>query len=489
MICSKCGIESKDDFCPRCGEQLRAGAVKMTAAELTPPPASEAPVSKKRRKPPLRMKMVIWPAIALFLPLAYLFFDFLVLLSEGLFAAMPTGGTYLSELMRCLSDVSFATNSLGELTEATFGETVALLTHVSPVSILPAIAAGNKDLLPLLLPVALTALLALGCAACGVLLILTGGRILRLRLYRDLTLFVGGAATFAPLLGNLLLRVIYCMGKGTEAADAAMLRVLPSLESLCIMGILACALLPALGALRGLGAYSDRAQVHVGFPFRVIARSSYRFKKVLILLFSMLFLVLIGAILCLPVTHLGGVGRMGDVKAAVVTAWDGVIVALARMSMGGGVEFDTFARDLLSLSVFIGLGLMLFGVLNVLLALLRVMLTGRDRLAAKKGPKRALRELSDQIRAAVFSLFGCVVVLQLVQIAVWLFVTPAAAHVDFSNASETVSLLYLAMGQARLLGGTTTVYAFAATVGVAIWYAVTQCAFALLNHACGAIEK
>ena len=268
-----------------------------------------------------------------------------------------------------------------------------------------------------------------------------------------------------------------------------MLRVLPSLESLCIMGILVCALLPALGALRGLGAYAERAQAHVGFPFRLLSHTPYGMKKLLILLLTVLALALPIALLFLPVTHLGAVLPSGSVKQAVSDAWDGVILALAQMSAGGGVEPWSFARDLLALGTFLGLGLMLFCALNALLALLRVMLTKKHRLAAKWGPKRALRDLSDQLRIAPFSLLGCVAVLQLALIAVWLFATPAAAHLDFSNVSETVSVLYLALGQARLLGGITTVYAFAATAGAVLCYAVTQCARALLNHACDTAEK
>lgn len=488
MICNSCGTETKADICPHCGASMRGDVIAYSIPAPNEPKVAKEMPAPPKRKPPLRMKMVIWPAIALFLPLAYLFFDCFILLSEQLFFGTPSGSVYLLELMQCLSDVSFATNSLGELTEATFGNAVTLITHVSPVSILPAIAAGNNDLLPLLLPVVITVLLALGCAACGVLLILTGGRILRLRLYRDLTLFAGAGATFAPLLGNLLLRVIYCMGQGMDGADLMMRRVLPSLESLCVMGILVCALLPAMGTLRQLGAYTERTQDHVGFPFRLLAHAPFKLQKAMLILFSLLSLGVIALVAFLPMTNLGITLRTSETKQGIAAAWNGSVTALTPLG-GGSPAPLALTRDLPLLAAYLGLGLLLLGVLSAVVSLLCIVFVKKEASIGKKGFFRALGDLADHLRSALLSPYGCMVVLQLVQVLMWLFFTPVAAHIDFSGAESTVTLIYLAMGQARLTGATTTLYSLMAAAGAVLWYSTAQCARVLRNRIAPSFEE
>jgi hypothetical protein len=425
---------------------------------------------------------VILSAIALFFPLAYLFFD-LVLLSDRLFFGTPAGGTYLSELMRYLSDVSFATNTPSELTEATFGEAVATVTAVSPFSILPAVAAGQGELAPLLLPVAVTVVLALGCAAGGVLLILTGGRILRLRLYRDLTLLAGAGATFAPLLSTLILRVTYCLGQGSAVADERMRRVLPSVEALCIMGILVCALLPALAALREMGARAERAREHVGFPFRPLEKLPFGLTKALLLSLSALAMGLIGAMLFVPTTHVGTVMGVGNLRQAVTDTWNSTIPGLAAVGVDGAtVDHFALGRDLMRLTAFLGWGFLLLSLLFALCAWLRVLFAKKDPRSKTNGAKRALKELPDQLRAAALAPFAWMVVVQSIHVCLLLFASPIAAHMDFSSAAETFDLIYLVMCHARTMGTTTTLYSFLAAAAALLWYGATQCARALLNH-------
>jgi uncharacterized membrane protein YvbJ len=71
MICKSCGTESKGKRCPHCGEKLILDSASTTSAAVD----SDAAARKPKRLPPLSLKMVFWQAIALFLPLAYLFFN------------------------------------------------------------------------------------------------------------------------------------------------------------------------------------------------------------------------------------------------------------------------------------------------------------------------------------------------------------------------------------------------------------------------------
>ena len=126
MICKQCGTQSREDFCPRCGEILRPGAIRLSAPIEEPKTEPTPKPQRQRRNPPLRLKMVLAQAIALFLPLAYFFFDFFVVLSDRLFE-VAEGKMQLSRLVQLLCNTMYESNAVGEIAEATMGGSVELL--------------------------------------------------------------------------------------------------------------------------------------------------------------------------------------------------------------------------------------------------------------------------------------------------------------------------------------------------------------------------
>ncbi len=465
MICPECGIESKEAICPRCGVVLRPGSGHHRKAA---PKSDPAP---KLSKPPLRMKMVIWPAIALLLPLAYLFFDAFVLLSAQLFDAAPSGTTYLVQLVECLGDPVFETNTPGELAEAAMGAAVPLLTYISPVNLVPSLVAGQSELAPFLLPVIVTVLLALCCVAAAVLLLITGGRILRWRTFTNLTSVLGTAAVFSPLLGSLLLRVVYFLMHGAAGADQMMLRVLPSLESLAVMGILACALLPALATLRKHAAYAKREGEFVQFPYHILVRAPFRMTKGLVLGATLASVLLAALFLLLPVTNVG--------RFSLQIARADWLAVLRSLFAGNGTEREAAMADAYALCNLVAMLLVLIGMLFVLISLLRLLLTKKEALC--KG--RKLPEFAGNIRMSLLSPFLIFGAFQIMMTVVAVFFTPVAAHIDFANVTDTLSIVYLTAGRFHTLGYTTTLYAFLATAGALLWYSAGQGALALSEHA------
>ena len=130
MICKSCGTQGKGKFCAHCGEKLVPDAA---TAPSSPAPVSIKPGRKERRLPPLSLKMVFWQSIALFLPLAYLFFDTFIFLSESLFGYSASGDMYLHRFVERLADLSYETNTVGEIAELTIGGADTLYHALSPL--------------------------------------------------------------------------------------------------------------------------------------------------------------------------------------------------------------------------------------------------------------------------------------------------------------------------------------------------------------------
>ncbi|MBQ8357677.1 MAG: zinc ribbon domain-containing protein [Clostridia bacterium] len=483
MICNTCGTETREDFCPRCGAMMRPGA---TPPVPPPVPVESSPEEKKkkRRKPPLRAKMVFWQAIALFLPLAYFFFDTFVLLDKSLFFSSLSGNSYLYLLMERLAGAAYETNSVSEIAEATLGESVTLLHTVSPASLLPDLINGMTDLLPFLLPMLVMVVCVLLCAVSAVFLLITGGRILRIRTFTNLTLLGGFGATFAPLLGTLLLRIWYCVGRGLDAADMSMQRVLPTLESLCVMGILACVLLPALASLHNLAAYAKRESEFVLFPYRVLAKAPFKCIKAVAVLTILACGALVASFFLLPITT---VGRGIDISAmtdALVNDLNSILSAFQALATGGeSPDFVSVAALVLDLAGILWIPLIFLAGLDVFFSLLRVLFLKKDRLPKKERGRRAMRKVAPRLRSMILTPYITFVVFEIILVIVLLFSTPIAMHLDFGNVENTLSVVYLAMAHIRAFGGITTLYSFLAACGAFLWYTAGQATAALVVRA------
>lgn len=532
MICKNCGVESRDLFCPHCGHPLYEGLTlpppvpvpapeqapiteqapvteQVPAAEQLPPteqpeqqetPALMLPTEadkaadkqaeedarpsatsdeppkeekKRTRRPPLRLSMIFWQAMALLLPLAYFFFDAFVVLSDRLFQSAPSGRLHLIDLMERLTTASYVGNTVAEVTESALGEPIALLQSVS----LATLAADGLFSSAFFLPFAILLSFAAISALCGLLLLLTGGRILRWRAFCNLTLLGGTGAAVAPLLSLLAMRVSHATRNGIATADDLMLRTMPSFEYLCIMGILLCALLPAVASIKGLAAYARRQNGFLSAPFGSLEKRSFACKKVLALITALLLSPFLAALFLLPISPMGHLD---------VHRLPGELIALYNTLMGaksaidaGELQHLALADSLLGAALPLATAITLLCCLFFLLAFLRILFLRKPESAQKKGTKRMLKNVEINVRGGILAPYVSFVILQIVAVGFLLIGTPLLAHLNASNVDETLSVLYLSIAYVRTVGGTGTLYALIAAGAALLWYALGRSTDAL----------
>lgn len=474
MICKNCGTECKGRFCSHCGEKLIPDAVPVV---LSPTAVSSEPI-KKVRRPALSVKMVFWQSIALLLPLAYLFFDTFILLYDALFYYSASGSMHLHRFMERLTGLSYETNTVGEIMELTMGESITVFKTVSPM------LWQSAELDPeFFLPVILLVLFVLLSAAAGVLLLFTGGRILRMRAFVNLTLTVGIGATFAPLLGMMLLRAQYFLDGGLAAADMQMQHILPSLEAICVMGILICALLPSLASLRRVAAYAKNEREFVCFPYRFLTKKSLKCSKITAVLCMIGFLALILCFFSLPIATTAK-RSVDAVLQNTGKDWNAVVAVLKSLfAKDGSVSIIESAGILMNFVCDVWMLFVLLGVLFALIALLRVLFVKRDVLLKKKRKQKAVKKYAKAILNTVFA--PCIIffVLQAILCLALLLLTPIAMHLDFANVNDTLSIVYLTMAYIHTLGTTNTLYALLCVGGFLLWHMADETTAALIVQA------
>ena len=328
-------------------------------------------------------------------------------------------------------------------------------------------ADGEEVDLAFLLPLGITAFAILLCAVSCVMLLFTGGRILRLRSFCNLTLLGGVLAVFAPLVGSVALRFAYYLGNGAAEADVMMQRILPSVEYLCVMGVLACALLPALASIRRIAAYARRQNAFLTTPFASLGKRSLGTKRALLLLSMLGVAGVLISYFCTPVSVLGSL-NVTTLASDFAACSDAVAALQGAASAEGVAALDLLATtgSLIAVALPVSTVLLMIEAVVLLFAALRVLSLKSEEAACKKRTKRRLEGIGGHIRRAVTApLVGSVVVIALVA-GTLLFSTPALSHLDLANVSETLSLLYLSIAYARVLGGVGTLYMLLATAGV-----------------------
>ncbi|MBQ8717139.1 MAG: hypothetical protein IJY43_04775 [Clostridia bacterium] len=473
MICKSCGTECKGQVCSHCGEKMTPD----TVATPSPTAVSSEPV-KKARRPVLSVKMVLWQSIALLLPLAYLFFDTFILLYDALFYYSASGSMHLHRFMERLTGLSYETNTVGEIMELTMGESITVFKTVSPMLW----RSAELDS-AFFLPVILLVLFVLLSAAAGVLLLLTGGRILRMRSFVNLTLIAGTGATFAPLLGMLILRLRYSFDGGFAAADLQMQHIVLSLEAICVMGILICALLPSLASLRRTAAYAQKEREFVCFPYRFLTKSSFKCSKIVAILSMVVFLALTVCFFALPITTTAQRG-VDDVIRGIGGDWNAAVsVVKSLFAKDGGLSVVEGAGALINLACDIWMLLVLIGALCAVLGLLRVLFVKKEVLLKKKSKQRALKKYAKAILDASFAPCVIFIVLQVLLCIAFMFFTPIAMHLNFSNVNDTLSIVYLTMAYVRTLCATNTLYAILCLGGLLLWHMADQTTAALIVQA------
>ena len=458
MICRICGTESNGRRCAHCGAPVVNGA-------FGDPQAAAASGKKgKKKKPVIHMRAIIWPAISLMLPLIYLFSDLFVSYSSDMYAMDESGVSKFSLLIDRLSSPAFDGNSYTDLVEGIYGAGAKLVKTVSFMDYLAGKA--MEFTFPMLLIVALS----LFGGVMGVLLIITGGRILRTKIMSDLTLFGGFGAAVSPLIANVLVRVFYVMSRGGLAgADEAMRYVGFSIEAVLMMCFAVSSLLPSVGVLRSISAAAQRKPDYVPFPFRLFGKRSFNFCRMLALIFAFGALIIPVLYLFLPVLSVGSLlnfGAASDAAFPNLIAQAKAIFALIGGTSDVGTELRALCVPVFDICFFLQLPILFFALIPVVKSIYRLFTVRREALYDRLCDRRAMSRTGLRLRRPVLALFISYTVVQGILLTVLLLASHVTAHVDFSSIEDTLGVAYLMLAYVKSLCGTNTLYAVLATAGV-----------------------
>lgn len=471
MICKNCGTESREDFCPHCGEMLRSGSIRPVDQAVEQPPV-QMPVEEipPHRTMKWSIGSMLLPAMALLLPLAYLFFEGFTVLSEALFVVREDGNTLLQLFIRQLSENSSAAFSYTELRESLMGQGAAIYTAYTPLSLLQSLF--TEGVTPLHLPALVQTVMILACISLSLLLVISGGRLLRYRAVAATTVFFGMGAATSPLLGQALLHLMYFVTLGGESADAMMQRICLTPEAVLIMGISLCAILPTLKRLCAISAEARGEKVMVYAPFRLLARAPFAVTKLAYVGCVLLSVLLLVAFLFLPLTT-------HDVGYRMLTEdWRANLIALAGVvfgadSISGLAAYLMRTANLWWLLAVIGVAL------SLLFSALRAALLRQDRLLQKPARARRLTDAVERLRTAVIAPYLSFIAMRVLLGGTMLYSTPVLGHFDLSNVPATLELLYLLVGYLASFGSTSAVYVMLAFAGAVLWMLTEQTANAV----------
>lgn len=485
MICRNCGTDSPGVYCSHCGFKMNAEpfqpvqqapisfvSIPVRAEEKAPPCES----SEKKR--PLRLKMVIWQAIVMLAPLAYLFFDLFVLFHEKLGEVGEKGKTNLALLFDYLTAAEYSDNFFDEIVRALFGD----ISLFQTISLGTLFSSGASEFI---LPVIVIVLMALLSAAMAVLLLVTCGRILHFRVAVDLCLLGGIGSTFAPLLGTFLLRFAYCFKGGFAAADAAMLRVTLSVEAILLMAFLACAMLPAMRSIARLGAYVRDEERHVVLPYRAAKPLSFVLIRALAAAAIGCSLLLVASYLLLPISSEGDLLAFSiawksfttDLTALCKSIW-GIIAGATSMP-----NLAALASMLIKFFFFLQIPFLATGFVAVLSTFIRIWRMRADTLCDRKNDRARLKKIGKRIRDIVLKPYVCFTVLQTLLVLLLLFASPMAARLDFTNIFNTLGAIYLTIAEVKGFCVTTTAYAFLALGGALLWHTADKLSAVMMQKA------
>ena len=458
MICRICGTESNGRRCAHCGAPVVNGAFG------DPNAAAAAGKKAKKKKPVIHMRAIIWPAVSLMIPLIYLFSDLFVSYSAEMYAPDASGVSKFSLLIDRLSSPAYDGNSFTELVDGVYGMGTKLVKTVSFADYLTGKA--MEFTFPMLLIVALS----LFSGVMGVLLIITGGRILRTKLMSDLTLFGGFGAAVSPLVANVLVRVFYIMSKGGLAgADEQMRYVGFSIEAVLMMCLAVSSLLPSVGVLRAISAAAQQKPDYVPFPFRLFGKRSFGFCRMLALIFAFAAVLVPVLYLFLPVLN---VGSLLNFKGAGEAAFPNLIAqAKALFALIGGTsdvgtELRSLCVPLLDICFFLQLPILFFAMIPVVRSVYRLFTVRCEALYDRRCDRIAMSRAASRLRRPVLVPFLSFTVVQGILLTVLMLASHVTAHVDFSSVEDTLGVAYLMLAYVKSICGTNTLYAVLATLGV-----------------------
>ncbi len=464
MICRRCGTQSQAERCPYCGAELlvqtetqkEEPSIMLNAYQ---PPVPSRPVQQIPRVKRVSGVRVFFAALALCLPLGYLFFDLYVVLGEALFR-LTGEGTSLSLLVGRLFSFEYAGNSFSEIKSLTLGADLPLLELCGPLDLFNG---GTEMLLPLLL----VSLLCLGSAVLGLLLLFGGNRLLRRRLAVDLVTLFGGGAVISPLLGLLALRVADLAQGGLRLADMNARAVMPSLEALLVLGILVLLVPPAISTLRRAGAAQREELHHVSAPCCLLGAHSFGFAKGMAMLFTACALTVGVLFVILPILLQGTVPPISNSLGALAEDGKVFFTSLISVLRQEGTEVNLLGmiatlKDIVHL---------VFPVLSVLLMLLTLPVLSsirsakRHTLCTKRRQCRSLVCAGEHIRSLIMLPYVLHIVAQGLLLLLLSMCSGLVLHLDLGVVDGTTEQLYLLVGYVRTLCGVNTLYALLAAGG------------------------
>ncbi|MBQ9802480.1 MAG: hypothetical protein IJW51_05365 [Clostridia bacterium] len=390
---------------------------------------------KKQRKAHISFGRVFFPALALLLPLIYLFTDAFILYSEALFVG-GEGETLLARLIAQLSDAAFAANPVFDLIGVTYGGAEPLFEILTVFDVLSA----GGEYASLLAPAWLICLTAVFSALCAVLILFTAGRILRVRAVADAVVIGGSLAAMAPFLADLSFRIYHVINGGFEAADLAIGQFSLSVELMLTLALSLCVVLPAVRALRRAAGGDG---VYVTFPYRVASKLP-TLARLLSLVLGAVAAVIPFVLFVVPACSAGtlydalsnALGYFGD-------------DFLSRIDLFGGTPIAVVADAVAALLHLALLIFMLLALVRAALRVLRVFFTGAHRVAVKKRVRRKFTRAGGVWRKPALHVLRCYIAIAVVAVLLTLFGTPMRAHVDFASVSDTLTLVYLVIAWAK----------------------------------------
>ncbi len=492
MICKQCGSKYKGDQCPHCNDDPFFGDFWVPPTPQAPPPPKVKPAPKKEPPPPkpisepkleeqearfeqkphkkkksraLRPGKILLPTLMLFLPVAYFFVDVFVRFSDVLFVTDAAGSSLLLQFFTRLSSSGYEFNTLRDIKILTFGEDVALFESISFAA---SSAAGD-----MLIPLWIVLGLAIASAVSGLLILVSGGRILRSRVMADLLAAAGTGAAFSPLLGLLYVRMYHCMKGGHLAANLAAQKVGLSVEAALLIGIALCLMLPAIKALRRAAAGSRGPRVPVLVVCQLLGGRSVKATRRLAILFVVLALLL-AAVLCMsPVLTSGSLVDYGEASEAFVSEIKTFALSMLSVITGKAADVNFMALVSACLAVVFLLQIPLMALCAVLLLCSLWQLIGVEKrdVVKKKRVRRALTHTGGRARRMLFVPYISYTAVQVLFVLVLLFGSKVVVHLDLSNITESLTLIYVVCAYVKSLCGTNTLYVFFLLGGAVLWHA------------------
>lgn len=433
---------------------------------------------------PLRMKRIVWPALALLLPLLYLFFECFAVL-EPFFRQE----TALADLFANLTSGAYDTLPVAEVATITAKTDTAFCLTMTPYGTLRSLLQnGVWSVMPFLIPVAVVALFVAGCLLISILLFATAGRALYFSPFHTLAAFFAAGAVAAPLLGPLVLQ-LYCLATmGMQGADFIARNITPSPESLLIMCFLFCVMRPAMEELRLLSARANHKEEYPLFPYRSAAKLPFTGLKCIVLFTMLCGMGLWVLYLFLPFSTEGtglafakpflNRNVLTILREWGVSAWKLLVLIFSEEKVM--VDLQDFVELVLPLCMLLITAVLACALIHALISFLRVAFLRKKLPPYSGATKRLFRSLGVRVRNFYMAPFLCYTFFYAVLVCIIMFFTPMVGHVDLSEPRETLDVYYATVFYLKSAGGLTTVYSLIALGGAVLWHSAKQLGLCML---------